>query len=41
VAQCIVIDPVCVLVTAGGVRTPNLLLLQPARAVFASLWALF
>ena len=31
-AQCIVIDPVCGLVTAGGVRSPNLLLLQPARA---------
>jgi len=43
-AQCIVIGPVCVFAClqraggrAGGVRT----LLQPARAVFASLWALF
>ena len=40
-AQCIVISPVCDSGVcngrAGGVRT----LLQPARAVFASLWALF
>jgi len=37
-AQCIVIDPVCGFVTAGGVR---ILTTASARAVLASLWALF
>jgi len=38
-AQCIVIGPVCGFSTAGG-RCPNLAIAS-ARAVFASLWALF
>ena len=40
-AQCIVIGPVCGFVTAGGRAGGVRTLLQPARAVFASLCALF
>ena len=40
-AQCIVFGPVCGFVTAGGRAGGVRTLLQPARAEFASLWALF